>query len=103
MKTILQMASEREQVLLASYRSFMFGQLTRGQLLRQLRKSVLRMNQTDFSRLVNVSRRSLTQIESDAIDLSEETLNRVFNIFGLQVGLQLCSKNQVNKLFDQQH
>ena len=103
MKTILQLATEREQFLLASYRNFMLGKLTRGQLLRQLRKSVLRMNQTEFSKLVKVSRRSLTQIESDAIDLSEETLNRVFNVFGLQVGLQLCSKNQVNKLFDQQH
>lgn len=71
--------------------------------MKTILQMALRMNQTDFSRLVNVSRRSLTQIESDAIDLSEETLNRVFNIFGLQVGLQLCSKNQVNKLFDQQH
>ncbi|MDM7862089.1 helix-turn-helix transcriptional regulator [Alteromonas sp. ASW11-36] len=103
MKSILQSATEREKLLLEGYRNFMLGKLTRGQLLRQLRKSVLGMNQTAFAQLAGVSRRSLTQIENDACDFSEETLNRVFKIFGLRVGLQLRSEYQVRKLLERQN
>ena len=84
----------REKTLLDCVESLLYGKETRGKILRRLRKDVLNMNQQEFSLLVDVSRRSLTDIENDKSGLNEETINRTFNIFGLKFGLVAMSSKQ---------
>ena len=83
----LSTAQAREDLLLRSVAGLMRGDLKRGEVLRYLRKHVLKMNQADFAELAKVSRRTLTQIESDSYGLNEDSLNRAFAIFGLKLGL----------------
>ncbi len=91
-------AWDRQALLLDASKRLMLGQITRGQLLKQLRKRVLGMNQTEFSQLVNVSRRTLTEIESDKSGLNEDSVNAAFAIFGLELALKPASSAHVKKL-----
>lgn len=100
MKSIETNAWDRQSLLLDSCRQLMQGTITRGALLKQLRKSILGMNQTEFSELTNVSRRTLTDIESDKDGLNEDSVNAAFAIFGLQLGLVPISLNHTKQLLE---
>ncbi|GGX93869.1 transcriptional regulator [Litchfieldella qijiaojingensis] len=78
---------EREARLLALTRQLLDGQLSEGQLLRTLRREVLGMSQSDYARLVGISRRTLSDIERDVGNTTLPVMNRVFRPLGLRVGL----------------
>lgn len=63
------------------------NEITKGQALRHLRLSVLGVKQDAYANLVSVSRKTISDIENDRGEFSNETLNRVFSPIGLQVGL----------------
>lgn len=89
---------QREQFLLKSLQLLMLGELTQGQLLKRLRKELLRQNQEQFASLVKISRRTLSDIENDRGDMTVDTLNKVFGLFGLKVGLLPKSALKANRL-----
>ena len=62
-------------------------ELTPGQALRYLRKNYLGIDQHRFANLVKLSPRKLSDLENDKGNVTVNTLNRVFKVFGLQVGL----------------
>ena len=83
----LSTAKQREDYLIRIVGSLIRGEVKRGAVLRHLRKTLLKMNQAEFAIYANVSRRTLTEIENDSIGLNEDSLNRVFSVFGLRIGL----------------
>lgn len=64
------------------------GELTQGQLLKVLRIEVLGIKQVQFAKLVQVSRKTLSDVENDTGNYSVNTLNQIFRPFGLQLGLR---------------
>ncbi|KHN54753.1 helix-turn-helix transcriptional regulator [Pectobacterium fontis] len=80
-------SSERD-ALLANLLTELFNErLSLGELLQKLRKDVLGMSQEQYAALVDVSRRTLSDIEKDRGSQSIMLLNRVFRPLGLKVGL----------------
>jgi DNA-binding XRE family transcriptional regulator len=65
----------------------MVGELTQGQLLIYLREKVLNKNQTEFAKLMKVSRRTIINIENDDGPFRESIINKVFKPFGIKSGL----------------
>jgi hypothetical protein len=63
------------------------GTLSRGQLLRTLRKDVLSISQTAYCRLCGIGRNSLNDLEQDKGDLKESTISSAFRPFGLVPGM----------------
>ncbi len=61
--------------------------LSQGAALKILRVQVLGIKQEQFAQLVNVSRKTLSDIENDKGNYSVDTLNQIFRPFGLKVGL----------------
>lgn len=63
------------------------GDLTLGQGLQRLRKKISGLNQKEFSKLCGVSLRTLAGIESGQSNPTLDTINQLFSLFGLKVGL----------------
>nr|WP_298411394.1 helix-turn-helix domain-containing protein [uncultured Halomonas sp.] len=80
-------ADDREALLLDLLAKLFRDDITPGSLLRQLRKQVLGMNQTEYASLVGVSRRTLSDIETDKGRQSLALLDQAFRPFGLKIGL----------------
>lgn len=80
-------ADQREALLLDLLTQLLREEITAGHMLRTLRRRVLGMSQDDYSRLVSVSRRTLSDIETDKASPSLALLDRVFRPFGLKAGL----------------
>ena len=78
---------QRQEKLLELLSCYMLGEMTQGQLLCYLRKQVLNLSQTKFAEMVNVSRRTISDIEQDHSTFSQSNINKVFKPFGLQAGL----------------
>ena len=78
---------DREQRLLAALRCLLAGEISEGQLLRQLRREVLGLSQQEYASLVGVSRRTLSDMEGDRGNASLAVMNRVYRPLGLRVGL----------------
>jgi DNA-binding XRE family transcriptional regulator len=76
----------------------LLGELTQGQALKNLRINILGLKQDVFARLVDVSRKTLSDIENDRGSYNTEILNKVFKPFGLKVGLIPSSPNLLNAL-----
>ena len=99
MATLRQMSPEqKETFLLQALQKMMIGELTQGQLLKRFRKELLRQNQSQFAGLVKISRRTLSDIENDRGDMTIETLNRAFGLFGLKLGLVPKSPAKASRL-----
>lgn len=64
------------------------GELSQGQALKILRVEVLGLKQEQFAKMVNVSRKTLSDIENDKGNYSVNTLNQIVRPFGLRVGLK---------------
>lgn len=77
----------REALLFELLDQLFDEKITTGQLLKQLRRDVLGMNQTRYAELAAISRRTLSAIENDSGTQSLGSLNRAFRPFGLSVGL----------------
>jgi DNA-binding XRE family transcriptional regulator len=76
----------------------LFSELTEGQALKELRINVLGLKQDVYAKLVNVSRKTLSDIENDRGNYKTDILNKVFKPFGLKVGLLPSSPSMLNSL-----
>jgi len=78
----------------------LFSDITQGDALIQLRIQVLGINQEKYAKLVNVSRKKLSDIENNRGNPSVEVLNKVFKPFGLNVGLIPISSTVLKNMLD---
>ncbi|EVT76331.1 helix-turn-helix family protein [Vibrio parahaemolyticus V14/01] len=76
----------------------MLAELTQGQALKSLRINILGLKQDVFARLVDVSRKTLSDIENDRGSYNTEILNKVFKPFGLKVGMLPSSPDVLKSL-----
>ncbi|EGQ98860.1 helix-turn-helix family protein [Vibrio cholerae HE39] len=76
----------------------MLGELTQGQALKSLRINILGLKQDVFARLVDVSRKTLSDIENDRGSYNTEILNKVFKPFSLKIGLLPSSPDALKSL-----
>lgn len=77
----------RRELLDQVQQEFINGNLTLGQSLQTLRKHVAGLKQEEFAELCGVSRRTLAAIEGDKANPTLNTINQLFGMFGLKVGL----------------
>lgn len=78
---------EREAQLIALTHDAMLGRISEGALLRTLRRDVLGLSQSEYARLVGISRRTLSDMEGDKGNVSLELMNRVYRPLGLKIAL----------------
>ncbi|MFC0710265.1 helix-turn-helix domain-containing protein [Azorhizophilus paspali] len=78
---------DRGAVLDEIRRQLADGTLSFGAAIRQLRLRVTGLNQTDFARMCKLSLRTLRQLEQDAGNPTVATLDSVFRLFGMRVGV----------------
>lgn len=81
-------AQQRQQLQLELLEKVNQGEMTQGELLRFLRKEIFGMNQQQYATLVQVSRRTLSDIEADTGNQSVELTNKVLRPLGLELGLK---------------
>ncbi len=86
---------EREALLITLLRAVQREEMTEGELLR---KDILAMNQDEYAALVNVSRRTLSDIERDAGNPSLPVLKRVFRPLELTIGLLPRSEGVLRRM-----
>lgn len=91
-------AAERKTEANKIIKHLLLGELTQGQALKSLRIHILGLKQDVFARLVDVSRKTLSDIENDRGSYNTEILNKVFKPFGLKVGLLPSSPSALTSL-----
>lgn len=84
---------EREALLNEIRDKLGTGELSTGQAVRRLRKEVTGLQQERFAALCRISARALRQLEQDDGNPTVQTLNSVFNPFGMQVGIVKKPRN----------
>jgi transcriptional regulator with XRE-family HTH domain len=77
----------RREILTQVEQGIASGDLLLGEGLQRLRKEISGLNQKDFSKLCGVSLRTLAGIESGQANPTLDTINQLFSLFGLRVGL----------------
>lgn len=78
---------ERNRVLNELQQQLASGEITIGVAVRRLRKEVTGLQQARFAQLCKLSLRALRKLELDEGNPTVQTLNSVFNPFGMQVGI----------------
>ena len=78
---------ERNRVLNELQQQLASGEITIGAAVRRLRKEVTGLQQARFAQMCKLSLRALRQLELDEGNPTVQTLNSVFNPFGMQVGI----------------
>ena len=78
---------ERNRVLNELQQQLASGEITMGAAVRRLRKEVTGLQQARFAQMCKLSLRALRQLELDESNPTVQTLNSVFNPFGMQVGI----------------
>jgi len=91
----------RKAVINSVMTKLLFSDITQGDALIQLRIQVLGINQEKYAKLVNVSRKKLSDIENNRSNPSVEVLNKVFKPFGLNVGLIPISPTVLQNVLDE--
>lgn len=91
-------ASERQYKISEVIRTLLMGELTQGQALKELRVSVLGVKQDTFSKMVGVSRKTISEIENDRGVFKTDILDKAFKPFGLKVGLIPVSNSLLNSV-----
>ncbi|MGN2615007.1 helix-turn-helix transcriptional regulator [Aliivibrio fischeri] len=99
-KTLLPKANERNRIVNQIVKQLLFSELTQGQALKELRINVLGLKQDVYAKLVDVSRKTLSDIENDRGNYKTDILNKVFKPFGLRVGLIPSSTSMLNSLLN---
>ncbi len=77
-------ASDIEQHLYRLLNAHVAGDLTRGQLLRTLRKEVLKLNQSTYCKLTGIGRNAFVDLERDQGEPASSTVTKAFSPFGLK-------------------
>ncbi len=78
---------ERNRILNELQQQLASGEITIGGAVRRLRKEVTGLQQARFAQMCKLSLRALRQLELDESNPTVQTLNSVFNPFGMQVGI----------------
>lgn len=78
---------DREDLLLAATLDLFSGKKTQGQVLKWLRVELLALSQDQYAKMVGVSRKALSDIESDKGKNGVELINRVFSGVGFRIAL----------------
>nr|WP_313402844.1 helix-turn-helix transcriptional regulator [Pseudomonas sp.] len=78
---------DRNRVLNELQQQLASGEITMGAAVRRLRKEVTGLQQARFAQMCKLSVRALRQLELDEGNPTVQTLNSVFNPFGMQVGI----------------
>lgn len=63
------------------------GDISIGQALAYMRKHLLELNQTQFSKMCGISVKTLSMLENDDANITMKTLDKAFKIFGMKAGL----------------
>ncbi|WP_240002681.1 helix-turn-helix transcriptional regulator [Photobacterium kishitanii] len=92
--------SERKKKINAIVKQLIFGQLSQGKALKNLRIGVLGIKQDVFAKMVGVSRKTISDIENDRGHFNADILGKVFKPFGLKIGLIPSSPAALKALFD---
>lgn len=79
--------AERRHAIDTVTQKLLQGELTQGQALKTLRVEVLGLTQGDYAALVDVSRKTLSDVENDRGSYKTDILNKLFKPFGLRVGI----------------
>ncbi|WP_435806049.1 helix-turn-helix transcriptional regulator [Shewanella psychromarinicola] len=98
--TAIKDAKLRKAVINSVMTRLLFSDITQGDALIQLRIQLLGLNQEKYAKLVNVSRKKLSDIENNRSNPSVEVLNKVFKPFGLNVGLIPISPTVLQNVLD---
>ncbi|MGM3175652.1 helix-turn-helix transcriptional regulator [Dickeya lacustris] len=85
--------SERQLAMQNIIRRMMFGEISQGNTLKELRLNVLGLRQEAYATLVGVSRKTLSEIENGKGNYTADIINKVFKPFGLKVGLMPVSSS----------
>ena len=91
---------DNETFMLEALEQVWLGEMTEGQLLRFLRKEVLKMNQEQYGNLAGISRKTLSDLENGKIQANTKVLNQAFKPLGLKVGLIPRFESHWSKLLD---
>lgn len=78
---------QRQRYLEALREQLAAGQISIGEAVCRLRKDVTGLRQDQFARMCKISLRALRQIEHDEGNPTLQTLNSIFNLFGMQIGV----------------
>ncbi|WP_407322704.1 helix-turn-helix transcriptional regulator [Klebsiella variicola] len=78
---------DRQAVIHAIIHDIMLGAISQGEALKKLRVEVLGLRQDEYARLVDVSRKTLSDVENDKGNYSAEIINKIYKPFGLETGL----------------
>ena len=90
---------DRQAVIHAIIHEIMLGAISQGEALKKLRVEVLGLRQDEYARLVDVSRKTLSDVENDKGNYSAEIINKIYKPFGLETGLVPISKTLISSLF----
>lgn len=90
---------DRQAVIHAIIHDIMLGAISQGEALKKLRVEVLGLRQDEYARLVDVSRKTLSDVENDKGNYSAEIINKIYKPFGLETGLIPISKTLISSLF----
>ena len=90
---------DRQAVIHAIIHDIMLGAISQGEALKKLRVEVLCLRQDEYARLVDVSRKTLSDVENDKGNYSAEIINKIYKPFGLETGLVPISKTLISSLF----
>ena len=90
---------DRQAVIHAIIHDIMLGAISQGEALKKLRVEVLGLRQDEYARLVDVSRKTLSDVENDKGNYSAEIINKIYKPFGLETGLVPISKTLISSLF----
>ena len=82
----------------AVMRALLSGEITQGQALKKLRIEVLGLKQDEYAKLVDVSRKTLSEVENDKGNYTADIINKIFKPFGLETGLVPIAKKIINSL-----
>ncbi|SEQ91028.1 hypothetical protein SAMN05216600_111164 [Pseudomonas cuatrocienegasensis] len=86
---------DRETVLEDIRQQLADGSITFGEAIRRLRTQVTGLNQANFALMCKLSMRTLRLLEQDAANPTVDTLNSVFKLFGMQVGIVALRRKPV--------
>lgn len=90
---------DRQAVIHAIIHDIMLGAISQGEALKKLRLEVLGLRQDEYARLVDVSRKTLSDVENDKGNYSAEIINKIYKPFGFETGLVPISKTLISSLF----
>lgn len=88
----------RKEVINGIILQLLLEEITQGEALKELRIKVLGLKQDNYANLVNISRKTLSELENNKGNYSSDIINKVFRPFGLKVGLIPSSPHRLFSL-----